>query len=149
MKRGKLILFSVLFAVFLALGAIAWESRRVLYFLVMVAKEPAGWGCDEGPVTDRIASNARGDAVAEYIKACTGIGTFVDYSIILRLHGEEKSTTLAKYDDAQYGYPIFRWIDDNRLSIDLGKVRAVWGQVDRVGSVDISYVYAGAQIGWW
>jgi len=52
--------------------------------------EPAEWGCDEGPVTDQRSTNARGDVVEEYIKACTGFGTVVDYSIVLQVRGEKK-----------------------------------------------------------
>jgi hypothetical protein len=35
-----------------------------------------------------------------------------------------------------------RWIDNDTLGIDLGKVRAVWGEVDRVGSIRIAYSYS-------
>lgn len=148
MKRGKIVLLAVLF-IFIALGAIGWEERRVLYFLVRIAMEPAGWGCDEGPVTDRRSANARGDAVAEYIKACTGFGTVVDYSIVLQLRGDEKSTTLAEYDDAQYDYPKFRWINDESLTIDLGKIRWISAKTGKVGSIHITYAYSEAEASWW
>jgi hypothetical protein len=83
MKRGWIVLFA---ALFIALGAILWEFGRAVFFLVMfVAMEPAGRECGEGPVTDQRSTNARGDLVEEYIKACTGFGTVVDYSIVLQL----------------------------------------------------------------
>ncbi|MGB6326997.1 MAG: hypothetical protein WBG11_14805 [Methylocella sp.] len=40
-----------------------------------------------------------------------------------------------------YGYPKFRWINDDTLSIELGKVRAVWREVDRADSIHITYAY--------
>ena len=88
MKRGWIALLASLF---IALGATVWEFWRAVPFLVMIAMEPAGWGCDEGPVTDQSATNRRGDVVEEYIRACTGFGTVVDHSIVLRLRGDEKT----------------------------------------------------------
>jgi hypothetical protein len=131
------------------LGVIAWEVLPVAYFLIRIAMEPAGWGCDEGPVTDQRSTNARGDVVEEYIKACTGFGTVVDYSIVLQVRGEKKTTTLVEHDRLYYEYPKFRWIDDNTLSIDLGKVEWISLKTDRVGSIRITYTYAKADTGWW
>jgi hypothetical protein len=141
MKRGKLVLLAVL-CVFIALGSIAWEEQRLIVFLVMFAMEPPGWGCDEGPVTDRSATNARGDVVEEYIKACTGIGTVVDYSITLRLHGDEKTTRLVEQSDTYDGFPKFRWIDDDMLIVDLGKVSWIRSPVHKTGGIKITYVYS-------
>ena len=148
MKRGKIVLLAVLF-IFIALGAIAWEERGVLYFLVSIAMEPAGSGCDEGPFSDWRSTNARGDVVAGYVKACTGFGTVVDHSIVLQLRGDEKNTTLAEYDDAQYDYPKFRWINDDSLSIDFGKVSWVSPKTSKVGSIHITYAYSKAATSWW
>jgi hypothetical protein len=100
------------------------------------------WNCDEGMASDWRAVNARGDIVAAYDKACTGVGTVVDYSVVLQLRGADKITTLVEHSELYYGYPKFRWIDDDTLSIDLGKVRADWGEVDRVGSIRIAYSYS-------
>ena len=148
MKRGRVALLAVLFIVIM-LGVIAWEVLPVAYFLIRIAMEPAGWGCDEGPVTDQRSTNARGDVVEEYIKACTGFGTVVDYSIVLQLRNDEKTTTLVEHDRLAYEYPKFRWINDDTLIIDLGKVHSVWSRVDRVGSIRITYTYAKADTGWW
>jgi hypothetical protein len=109
MKRGWIVLLA---ALFIALGAIVWKFWRAVPFLVMIAMEPAGWGCDEGPVTDQSATNRRGDVVEEYIRACTGFGTVVDHSIVLRLRGDEKTTTLVEHDRLYYEYPKFHWIND-------------------------------------
>ncbi len=89
MKRGWIVLLA---ALFIALGAIVWAFLPAIFVLVKFAMEPAGRGCDEGLVTDRGATNSRGDVVEEYIKACTGFGTVVDYSIVLQLRGDEKTT---------------------------------------------------------
>ena len=48
MKRGWIVFLGVLL---IALGVIIWEFLPAIYFLVMFAMEPAGQGCDEGPVT--------------------------------------------------------------------------------------------------
>jgi hypothetical protein len=64
MKRAWIVLLA---ALFLALGAILWEFGRAIPLLIWIAMQPAGWGCDEGPVTDQSATNARGDVVEEYI----------------------------------------------------------------------------------
>ncbi len=146
MKRGKIVFLGVLL---IALGVIVWEFLPAIYFLVMFAMEPAGRGCDEGPVTDRSATNGRGDVVEEYIKACTGFGTVVDYSIVLQLRGDEKTTALVEHDRLYYGYPKFRWIDDDTLSIDLGKVDSVGSTVHKVGSIRITYTYVKIDTGWW
>jgi hypothetical protein len=36
---------------------------------------------------------------------------------------------------------VFHWIDNDRLTIDLGQVRDVWSMVDKVGSIHITYAY--------
>jgi hypothetical protein len=107
------------------------------------------WNCDEGMEADWTAVNARGDVVGEYTKACTGVGTVVDYSVVLQAQGTEKLTTLVKHGELSYDYPKFRWIDDDTLVIDLGKVRSVWSQVDKAGSIHITYVYTRTGTGWW
>jgi hypothetical protein len=104
--------------------------------------EPAGWGCDEGPVTDQSATNARGDVVEEYIKVCTAVGSFADYSILLQLHGGEKAAMLAERSDPQQGYPKFHWQSNGTLMIDLGKVTWIRSPVHKVAGVDITYVYS-------
>ncbi|MGH6856565.1 MAG: hypothetical protein ACRECP_02710 [Methylocella sp.] len=141
MKRGEIVVLAVLFMI-IALGAFVWALGPVLLFLFMLATDPAGSGCGEGSVTDNSATNARGDVVEEYIKGCTGFGAVVDYSIVLQLRGAEKTTTLAEYDDAQSGYPNFRWINGDTLMIDLGKVRWVTQKTAMVGSIHITYVYS-------
>lgn len=99
-------------------------------------------GCDEGMESDTSVSNGRGDIAAEYIKACTSIGTNVDYSVVLRLHEDVKNITLVRYDELAHPYPKLRWIDNDTLSIDLGKVRSVWSKVDKVGVIHITYSYS-------
>lgn len=99
-------------------------------------------GCDEGPFSDWNSANKRGDVAALYAKACTGIGTIVDYSTTLQLHGEKKATTLAEHGDPRHGYPKFHWIDDDTLMIDLGKVNWVSPQAGKVGSIHITYAYS-------
>ena len=149
-KRNETQLDRPLGRLFIALGTILWEFGRAIFFLLMfVATEPAGRGCDEGPAMDRSATNARGDVVEEYERACTGFGTVIDYSIVLQLSGDEKTTTLVEHDRLHYEYPKFRWIGNDTLSIDLGKVEWISRKVDKVGSIQINYTYAKENVGWW
>ncbi|MGH6840624.1 MAG: hypothetical protein ACREDV_00800 [Methylocella sp.] len=138
MKSGWIV---ILTAPFIALGAIVWAFLPAIYALIMFAMQHRGEGCDEGPVTDRSATNARGDVVEEYERACTGFGTVVDYSILLQLHSGEQAATIAEHSDPQQDYPKFRWLSDDALMIDLGKVRWLGSLVHKVAGVNITYVY--------
>ncbi len=146
MKRGWIVLLAVLFV---ALSVIVWEFGGAILFLIMLATEPAGWGCDEGPVVDRSSVNPRGDLVAEYERACTGIGTFLDHWIVLQLHDDKETTILVEYSDLRYDFPKFRWIGDDTLIVDLGKVYWVSPKTNKVGSIRISYAYSKAGTSWW
>ena len=146
MKRGWIVLLA---APFIALGALVLAFLPAIFVLVKFVMESAGRGCDEGPVTDRSSTNARGDVVEEYERACTGFGTVVDYSIVMQLRGDEKTTKLVEHDWLYYEYPKFRWINDDSLMIDLGKVHSVWSTIHKVGSIRITYTYAKADTGWW
>jgi hypothetical protein len=65
-ESGWIVLFA---ALFIALGAIVWEFRRTVPFLVMFAMEPAGSGCDEA--RDRPQRHQwAGRCLEEYIRAC-------------------------------------------------------------------------------
>jgi hypothetical protein len=134
-RRGWIVFLGVLL---IALGVIVWEFLPAIYFLVMFAMEPAGEGCNEGLVSDQRVRNGRGDIVATYLRACTGFGTVVDYSIVTQLRGDEKTTTLVEHDRLYYNYPKFRWINDDTLSIDLGEVSWVSVKTTRVGSIRIT-----------
>jgi hypothetical protein len=135
-----------------------WVIIAAVVIILLIAAPTIGqlivlfaipWNCDEGMAADWTAVNARGDVVAEYAKACTGVGTVVDYSVVLQTRGTEKLTTLIKHSELSYGYPKFRWIDDDTLMIDLGKVRSVLSQVDKAGSIHITYVCTKTGAGWW
>jgi hypothetical protein len=79
----------------------------------------------------------------------TGFGTVVDYSTVLQLRGDKKTTKLVEHDRLSYEYPKFRWINDDTLSIDLGEVGWISLKTDRVGSIRITYTYAKADTCWW
>jgi hypothetical protein len=68
---------------------------------------------------------------------------------VLQLRGDDKTTKLVEHDRLYYGYPKFRWIDDDTLSIDLGKVDSIGSTVHKVGSIRITYTYVKADTGWW
>jgi len=67
----------------------------------------------------------------------------------LQHRGDEKATTLIKHDELSSHYPKFRWINDDTLGIDLGKVDSMGSTVDKVGSIRITYIYVKADTGWW
>ncbi|HUB65459.1 MAG TPA: hypothetical protein VL996_13625 [Methylocella sp.] len=54
---------------------------------------------------------------------------------------ETKNGSNCCSSDPPDGYPKFRWIDDDTLMIDLGKIRSVWSQVDKADSIHITYSY--------
>jgi hypothetical protein len=66
----------------------------------------------------------------------------------LQFRGDEKTTKLVEHDRLYYEYPKFRWIDNDTLSIDLGKVDSIGSAVHKVGSIRITYTYAMGDIGW-
>lgn len=139
---------SLLAAVLALIVMIAWFFVPIIFFVVMNPLE-----CDEGPDKDHAFANVRGDRVMEYFRACTGFGTFVDNSIVLQLHGDENLTKIVAYGELRDGYPKFRWVDDDTLNVDLGPVHSFWGEVnlplfhsvwaevDKVGSIHITYTY--------
>jgi hypothetical protein len=99
-------------------------------------------GCDHGMFDDAKASNGRGDTVGEYIDVCTGLGTTIDYSIVLQPHGEDRTITLLDHAETHDGYPKMRWIDDNTVSVDLGEVDWVsWWPRRSFGDIRINYTY--------
>lgn len=136
--RRKLVIFLVIGASMLA----------VLYVGSFIA---AGFffpgGCDEGMVQDRSVSNGRGDIAGEYLEACTGFGTVLNYSVVLRPHGDAGKITLVRFDEPTYAYPKLHWLDDDALVVELGKVDFVWSKLDLVGPIRISYVYTTASSG--
>lgn len=98
--------------------------------------------CDD--ITPTPVSNARGDVAEEELQICSGIGTDFDYSISLKPQGAKAARTIVQFSpstDVSHDR-ILRWIGDDTLNVDLGKVRAVWGKVWRVGSIRISYTYS-------
>ncbi|MGH6847797.1 MAG: hypothetical protein ACREC0_10260 [Methylocella sp.] len=147
MKRDEIVMLAALF-IPIALGTIIYTTLPLFPILVMLAMEPRGTGCNEGPLTGSRSANARGDVAAEYAKTCTGVGTVVEYSVVLQAQGTEKLVTLVEHSQPHYDYPKFRWIDDDTLVIDVGEIRSVWAQVDRVGSIHITYLYTKTKTGW-
>ena len=104
--------------------------------------------CDEQ--IDEEASNARGEVVTEHLRVCFGLGAFVDYSITLQLKEAKARTILAEFSPTSDtpAAVVFRWLDDNTLLVNLGKVRSVWSQVDKVGSIHIFYAYTKVETSW-
>jgi hypothetical protein len=131
--------------IFLVVGASTLASLYVGSFMAAGLFFPGG--CDERMVQDRSVSNGRGEIAGEYLEACTGFGTVVNYSVVLRPHGDARTITLVCYDEASYAYPKLRWLDDDALVVELGKVNFAWSKRKSVGSIRISYVYTTASWG--
>jgi len=93
-------------------------------------------------------SNERGDIAEEWLQVCSGIGTVLNYSITLRPRGAKAPQTLVEYSPSTEANDdtTLRWIDNDMLNVDLGKVRAVWGKVSRLGSIRITYSYTYSNI---
>ena len=91
-----------------------------------------------------LAINTRGDRAEGQIETCTLIGTIINYSVTLQIQSDRRiwpRKTLIGYSPAGDHDPILRWIDDNTLSVDLGKVSWVSPRLDKVGSVGILYSF--------
>jgi hypothetical protein len=106
-------------AVSLALAAATPEAVKLAHLL----STPLKCGDEIGTTV----SNTRGDAAAENLRVCFGLGAFVDYSITLRTRESEKAMKLVEYDPSSDSMALvtMRWIDNDTLTVDLGNVRSV------------------------
>jgi len=89
-------------------------------------------------------ANGRGDVVEGRVQACTLIGTVENYFITLQIHIHPRfypRRTLIGYSPVGDHDPVLRWIDDNTLSVDLGKVSWVSARLDKVANIRIVYNY--------
>ena len=101
----------------------------------------ASRSCDD--MTSSAVANSRGDRAQGHLRACFFFGASDNYYITfdenqLSLWPEKK---LIDYDPVDDRDPVLRWIDDNTLSVDLGKVYWVSSTLDKVGSVQVIYSY--------
>ena len=91
------------------------------------------------------AKNGRGDLVEERARDCAIIGTDVEW-IGLSLADRVDFIALVKYGQGSYSRePGLRWLDDDHVSVDLGKVRWLTPQIAQLGHVKITYTYSGAE----
>jgi hypothetical protein len=75
------------------------------------------------------AKNGRGDLVEEQARECAIIGTDVEW-IGLSLADRADFIALVKYGQGSYSRePGLRWLDDDQLSVDLGKVKSITPQI--------------------
>lgn len=98
--------------------------------------------CDE--FSSPVATNSRGDIAGGVTQVCTFIGTGENYYITLQSHTYPRfwpRKKLIEYSPVGDRHPIPHWINDNTLTVDLGKVYSVWSQVNKVGNIRITYVY--------
>jgi hypothetical protein len=89
-------------------------------------------------------ANRRGDIAEGRVQVCTLIGSVENYYVALQIHIYPRfypRRTLAGYSPVGEHDPVLRWIDDNTLSVDLGKVSWVSPHVEKMGNIRILYSY--------
>jgi hypothetical protein len=120
--------------------AVLTPLPQALFFLYMFRDS-----CDD--VTPVPLVNARGDVAEERVQICSGIGIVVNYSVTLQPRGAKAMQTIVEYSpsDDVHDVPKLYWFDDDTLGVHLGKVSAVWGQIDKLGSIHITYSYSKAE----
>lgn len=93
-------------------------------------------------------SNARGDSAEENLQVCTGIGTVLNYSITLQPRGAAAPRTLVQYSPSAdvNDQTTLRWINDDTLSVDLGRVRWIRRKLFKVGAIRIAYSYTYSDV---
>jgi hypothetical protein len=130
-------------AILMVLVMVTPDAVKLAYLL----STPLECGEEKGIMV----SNKRGDIAAETLRVCFGFGAFVDYSITLQTKQSEKAMKLVEYapSSATGASVRLRWIDDDILSIDLGKVRSVWSKIEKLGSIHVTYSYNKADTSWW
>jgi hypothetical protein len=130
-----------------AVPIVVFMAAPAIRELVFVLAIP--WNCDD--MMPPPVSNGRGDVAEEEVRACTGIGTILNYSITLQPRYVKTQTTIVKYSPQsdQNDDTTLRWIDVDTLLIDLGTIRSIWSRVDRVGSIRIKYAYITADANSW
>ncbi|MGH6823048.1 MAG: hypothetical protein ACRECP_08640 [Methylocella sp.] len=123
-------------AVMLFLGIIAYISRDT---------------CDD-TMPSPVVRNNRGDTAEGQVQVCTWIGTIVNYYITIQIHEATRiwpKKNLIDYDPAGPGRePVLRWVDDNTLRVDLGKVYWLSSRLDKVGNIRVIYNYEMVESPW-
>jgi hypothetical protein len=90
------------------------------------------------------AKNGRGDLVEGQARVCSIFSS--EDRIGLSLADKVDFIALVYYgQDPNSREPGLRWLDDDRVSVDLGEVTWLTPQIDHLGHVKISYTYSGAE----
>ncbi len=92
------------------------------------------------------AKNGRGDMVEDQVRDCALFGSAAEERIGLKLADEEDFIALVYYGGvSNTTEPVFSWVDEDHLSVDLGEVTWLTPQITELGHVNISYRYSGAE----
>ncbi len=130
----------------IAYGSIVGVGAVIVIGAIFYLVNSGPDSCSSGVLDSIETRNARGDAARAEIKNCFLFAAFVNTSISLELHdanGISPKKTLIDFEwAADSDEPILRWIDDNTLSVDLGKVYWVSSRFTRCGPVRIIYAYS-------
>jgi hypothetical protein len=93
------------------------------------------------------AKNGRGDLVEDQVRDCAIIGSAEEDRIGLRLADTEDFSALVYYHQGPNLHePVLHWLDDDHVSVELGKVTWLTPQISDFGHVKISYTYSGAEL---
>ncbi len=130
----------------IAYASIVGVGAAIVIGVVFYVVNSGPDSCSSGVLDSIETANARGDAARAEKKNCFLFAAFVNTSISLQLHdanGISPKKTLIDFEFADNaGDPILRWVDDNTLSVDLGKVYWVSSRFTRWGQVRIIYTYS-------
>jgi hypothetical protein len=88
-------------------------------------------------------ANARGDVTENQIRDCAVLGSAAELRVSPRLAEASDFTPLVYYDSVSNIH--LRWLDDDHVSVDLGKVKWLTPQISQLGHVKINYTYSGAE----
>ena len=126
-------------------ASIAGLGAAILAGAVLYVMNTEPSSCDSGVLDSIQAEKACGDTARAEIEICILFATVVNTSISLQLRDGARllpKKTLIDYSEADDAAdPVLRWIDDNTLSVDLGKVSWASSRFTRWGPVRIIYSY--------
>jgi len=88
------------------------------------------------------AKNGRGDLVEGQARVCSIFSSEDRIGLML---ADKVDFIALVYYDPNSREPGLRWLGDDHVSVDLGKVTWLTPQIDHLGHVKISYTYSGAE----
>ncbi len=103
----------------------------------------AAWpipACSEWPKSS--LANARGDVAEITVHGCLLGLVNRQYLLRVRPAADVSGKLLVRFKPKDS--PALRWLDDDRLQVDLGRVSAISPQIEKAGPVQVTFTYSGA-----